>query len=79
MLKQKPSPTPPRRNIMPAPADMGYVTCHECATDVPAEKAVKSEAQDYVRHFCGLECFGRWHTRQMQSQGNALPRLCSGV
>jgi hypothetical protein len=67
MLKQKLSPTPPRGKIMPAPADTGTVSCDECASEVPAEKAIKSEAQDYVRHFCGLECYGRWQKRQMRS------------
>jgi len=31
---------------------------------VPAEKAVKAESEDYVRHFCGLKCFRKWQERR---------------
>ena len=68
MLKQKFSPTPPRQAIAPSTADKqgATVRCDECGDEVPAEKAVKSEAQDYLRHFCGLECYGKWRSRQNQ-------------
>lgn len=54
----------PTRNGQPEAehrvAGSGLVRCAECLKQVPAERAVKSETEDYVRHFCGLDCLHRW-------------------
>jgi len=69
MMKQKFSPTPPRRAVegCESDAECEMVSCDECMKRIPAEQAVKSESQDYVRHFCGLECFRRWQQRRQSA------------
>lgn len=55
------SPTPPREKIVPHEMEAGdEVSCDVCMTQVPASVAVRAEGQDYVRHFCGLECYRKW-------------------
>jgi len=36
------------------------VPCEVCFKEVPVSEAKVDEAADYVRHFCGLECFVKW-------------------
>jgi hypothetical protein len=36
------------------------VSCEVCLKEVPADAARLEYAQDYVHHFCGLECLGIW-------------------
>ena len=36
------------------------VPCEVCMKEVPVSEAKSEEASDYVRHFCGLECFTKW-------------------
>ena len=38
----------------------GWVRCEMCRKEVPASEAVVPEAQDYLMHFCGLDCYARW-------------------
>ena len=38
----------------------GMVACEVCLTEIPAAEAQSSEAVDYVRYFCGTECYDRW-------------------
>lgn len=38
----------------------GMVACEVCLTEIPASEAQNSEAVDYVRYFCGTECYERW-------------------
>lgn len=35
-------------------------TCEVCLKDVPADSVKLKDAQDYVHHFCGLDCLGVW-------------------
>ena len=62
MTATKQSPTPPRDKIEPCETDASCKTvdCAECLRQIPEERAVKAETQDYVRHFCGLECLHQW-------------------
>jgi len=36
------------------------LACHICLKEVPASGAKSDETSDYVRHFCGLECYDKW-------------------
>lgn len=38
----------------------GTVPCEVCMKDVPLSQAKREETSDYVRHFCGLECYTKW-------------------
>lgn len=35
-------------------------SCEVCLKGVPADSAKSSDTQDYVHHFCGLDCLERW-------------------
>lgn len=39
------------------------VQCEVCMTEVPVSVAQSVEGNDYVRHFCGLECLGLWRAK----------------
>ncbi len=36
------------------------LTCEVCMKEIPADAIKVADAQDYVHHFCGLECFETW-------------------
>lgn len=36
------------------------VSCEVCLKEVPADAINLTDAQDYVHHFCGLDCLERW-------------------
>jgi hypothetical protein len=36
------------------------VSCEVCLKEVPADSVKLTDAQDYVHHFCGLDCLEIW-------------------
>ena len=36
------------------------VSCNTCLTEIPADAALTFDGQDYVQHFCGLNCLEAW-------------------
>lgn len=42
------------------------VKCEVCLKEIPATEAKNEEATDYVRHFCGLECYTKWNEQNKQ-------------
>lgn len=40
--------------------DPQSVFCEVCLKRVPKSEALMAEARDYVAHFCGDACYGRW-------------------
>lgn len=38
--------------------------CVECCKYIPESAAVTAEGMDYVKHFCGKECYEKWLERQ---------------
>ena len=62
MMEAKKSPTPPRSKVTTCEDDPACKTvqCAECLREIAAERAVKAETEDYVRHFCGLDCLHEW-------------------
>ncbi len=51
------------------PRDQAQVSCDLCMKEIPVTEAVSEEADDYVRHFCGLECYDRWRAQAREGQG----------
>jgi len=45
------------------------IACEICLKEVPASEAHIAEAEDYIVHFCGLECYNQW--KQLQQSGTA--------
>lgn len=35
-------------------------SCAVCMKEIPADAIEVADAQDYVHHFCGLECLETW-------------------
>jgi len=50
--------TTPRR-----PTEVETVQCEICLAEIPLSEAKSAEADDYVMHFCGLECYDRWRNQ----------------
>ncbi len=41
--------------------DQELLSCEICIKEVPMMSGKALEIDDYVMHFCGLECFDKWH------------------
>lgn len=39
------------------------ISCEVCLKEIPLSESARFEAEDYVAHFCGLECFATWKQR----------------
>lgn len=39
------------------------ISCDVCHKEIPLSEAKRFEAQDYVAHFCGLDCYATWKQR----------------
>ena len=48
-------------------ADTVLIKCEVCLKEVPKSEAKTAEAQEYVMHFCGLDCYDEWQ-KQNDSQ-----------
>jgi hypothetical protein len=44
------------------------VECEICLKEVPLSAAKHDEVQDYVAHFCGIDCFAKWKEQHEQQQ-----------
>jgi hypothetical protein len=63
-----------RWNMADTPTTIGdsQVACDICMKEIPVTEARSEEADDYVRHFCGLECYGKWRAQQEETgEGDA--------
>jgi len=57
--------------VMPekmTPEEPEHVSCDICLKEIPIDEANSFEAQDYVVHFCGLECFEKWKEKKQSAQ-----------
>ncbi len=46
------------------------VSCNICMKEIANGKGKVSEVDDYVMHFCGLECYDKWHKKSQQQKIN---------
>jgi Domain of unknown function (DUF3330) len=56
-IKEKPTPTEPNS-----------VACCVCMAEIPESVAMSSEADEYTQHFCGIECYNKWHDKAEKAQ-----------
>ena len=42
------------------PTVVEWVPCAVCQKEFPKSVALSSEVQDYVLHFCGIDCYEEW-------------------
>jgi len=41
-------------------SEVEKIPCDVCRKEVPLSEAMIPEAEEYVAHFCGLECYEKW-------------------
>ncbi|MEQ6342707.1 MAG: DUF3330 domain-containing protein [Gammaproteobacteria bacterium] len=51
----------------PATNQEGILSCEVCLKEIPASAAKNFEAEDYVHHFCGADCFDKWLNKEKNS------------
>lgn len=44
----------------PHPTEPDLVACEICLKELPPHDSHSAEEDDYVQHFCGLECYELW-------------------
>lgn len=49
-----------------------HLACETCLHDIPADSVKVTDTQDYVHHFCGLDCLEKWQ-KQAQTRASAQP------
>ena len=40
--------------------DIEMIACEICLAEIPPGKDEYVETDDYVMHFCGIECYKKW-------------------
>lgn len=46
------------------------LNCEVCLKEIPTSEAKSAEAEDYVAHFCGLECYEQWKARHQDESAS---------
>mgnify|MGYP003424252163 FL=1 len=49
-------------------SDEVRIACEICLKEVPVNDAANPEADDYVAHFCGLECYEIWKNQDGENK-----------
>jgi len=49
--------------------DETMIECSICLKEIPESEAKIAEAQDYIQHFCGINCYKKWQDQQQDGQG----------
>lgn len=44
------------------------LTCVVCMKDIDDSDAETFEVDDYVHHFCGLDCYSRWRKKKPEGK-----------
>jgi hypothetical protein len=42
------------------PTEHETVPCEICLKEIPRSKAKNVEVDDYILHFCGVDCYDKW-------------------
>ena len=42
------------------------VPCEVCLKEIPRSDAKISEVDDYVAHFCGIDCYDKWQRENIK-------------
>ena len=49
-------------------SDEEKVICEVCLKEIPVSEAKSPEAVDYFIHFCGLECYEKWKSKEKRDE-----------
>ncbi len=44
------------------------IACHVCKTTIPKAAAVHAEGEEYVLHFCHLDCLDYWKKEEKEKE-----------
>ncbi len=50
------------------PKEPDNVACSICLKEIPESVAMSSEGDEYTQHFCGIECYEKWHTADKDTE-----------
>ncbi len=53
-------------------AKLAHVACNVCMKEVPLSAAFDMEVEDYVVHFCGPDCYQKWHQQENPTPSQQL-------
>ncbi len=57
-------------NDKPVPTEPDLINCKLCFKEIPESVATTEEGEDYVMHFCGLECYSAWKEKNKNVAAN---------
>ena len=40
------------------------IECAVCLEEIPKSSARVSEIQDYIQHYCGIDCYKEWQDKR---------------
>ena len=52
------------------PADEPVMSCEVCLKEIPTDSGEYLETDEYVQHFCGIECYNQWKNRGKQENND---------
>ena len=55
-------------SLKPPSSNEPVVACDICLTEIPESVAFHQEGDEYVQHFCGIECYSQWKEQQSPKQ-----------
>lgn len=47
--------------------EVELIACEICLKEVPLDDSTSPETEDYVAHFCGLECYEQWKAQDVKA------------
>jgi hypothetical protein len=60
-------------NTKPYPTEPDLVACEICLKELPPHESHNVEEEEYVQHFCGLECYDLWRRGLIQIDDKPPP------
>jgi hypothetical protein len=55
-------------NEKPIPAEPTLIDCEICFKEIPDSVAMTEEGEDYIVHFCGLDCYAAWKEKDEKTK-----------
>jgi hypothetical protein len=47
------------------------ISCHVCKTMIPKAAALHAEGEEYVMHFCNLDCMDYWKKEEKEKKAKS--------
>ena len=59
--------------VLPPGAGHALVECELCLKEIPESAAFTPQGEDYVAHFCGIECYERFRLARKAKEKERSP------